>query len=85
MYGTFAGMGYGLIAIPILFVIALALLASPLIAVIIAAVIGFFLLIGMSAMRRRSRGKDESGGASGRHATGPTGRRPSGEPASGEG
>jgi len=91
MYGTFSGMSFGLVAITVLGVIALGVLASPLIAVILAAVIAVFLLMGMSMLRQRSAAADEDeGGASDTHATGPGGRRsrsrrPSGEPASGEG
>jgi hypothetical protein len=54
MYGAFSGMSFGLVALVALFVIALAVLASPLFAVIIAVIAGFFLLFGMSAMRRHS-------------------------------
>ncbi len=86
MYGTFSGLSFGLVAIAILLVIALAVAASPLIAVIVAAVIGVFMLMGMSAMRRRSAAEDEPGGsAHRRQARGPSGRRGSGAPASGEG
>jgi hypothetical protein len=91
MYGAFSGLSFGLVVLAILFVIALAVAASPLLAVIVAAVIAVFLLVGMTARRRRSARADEAeGGASDTHATGPGGRRatrrrPSGEPASGEG
>jgi ammonia channel protein AmtB len=90
MYGAFSGMSFGLVALAALLVIALALFASPLIAVVIALVAAGFLLIGMAALRHRSRVQDESpGGAADTHATGPagraSGRHPGGEPASGEG
>jgi membrane protein implicated in regulation of membrane protease activity len=89
MYGAFAGMSFGLVALIALLVIALAVFASPLIAVIIFLVVGLFLLIGMSALRQRSRQQDQTqGGAPDTHAGGPgraAGRHPGGEPASGEG
>lgn len=90
MYGTFSGMSYGLVALVALLVIALAVFASPLIAVGIALVAGVFLLVGMSALRQRSRREDEAaGGARDTHSAAPgaraSGRRPRGEPASGEG
>jgi membrane protein implicated in regulation of membrane protease activity len=89
MYGAFSGMSFGLVALVALLVIALAVFASPLIAVIIFVVAGLFLLIGMSALRQRSRRQDETpGGAPDTHPTGPpraAGRHPGGEPASGEG
>jgi threonine/homoserine/homoserine lactone efflux protein len=91
MYGTFSGVSFGLVALIALLVIALAVFASPLIAVIIALVAVVFLLFGMSALRQRSRAQDESpGGAPDtRPPPGPpdraSGRHPSGEPASGEG
>ena len=91
MDGAFSGLSFGLIAVAVLFVVALAVAASPLLAVIVAAIIGVFTLIGMTAARRRSAREDESeGGAPETHAPGPEGRRaarrrPSGEPASGEG
>lgn len=85
MYGAFGGMSFGLVALAALLVIALALFASPLLAVIIAAVIAVFLLIATSALRRRSAQLDRTpGGAPDTHAEGPRGRA-SGEPASGEG
>jgi membrane protein implicated in regulation of membrane protease activity len=89
MYGAFSGMSFGLVALGALLVIALAFFASPLIAVIIFVVAALVLLIGMSALRQRSRRQDETpGGAPDTHATAPpraAGRHPSGEPASGEG
>ena len=89
MYGTFSGMSFGLVALVALIVIALAVFASPLLAVFIFLVAAVFLLIGMSALRQRSRAEDESGGgAHDTHAGGPpgaAGRHPGGEPASGEG
>jgi hypothetical protein len=72
-------------------VIALAVFASPLIAVIIALVVAFFLLMGMSALRQRSAAADQTeGGAPDTHSAGPrargsSGGRASGAPASGEG
>jgi hypothetical protein len=91
MYGAFSGISFGLVAGAALLVIALAVFASPLLAVIIALFIGFFLLLGMSAMRRRSAAADQTeGGAPDTHSAGPrargtSGRRATGEPASGEG
>jgi ammonia channel protein AmtB len=89
MYGTYSGMSFGLVAIAVLSVIALAVAASPLIAVVIAAIIGVFMLIGMSFLRQRSAAEDQTE-ASDTHATGSARRRrghrrPHGEPASGEG
>jgi membrane protein implicated in regulation of membrane protease activity len=89
MYGTFSGMSFGVVALVALMVIALAVFASPLFAVLIALVVAVFLLIGMSALRQRSRRLDQTqGGAPDTHSTGPgraAGRHPGGEPASGEG
>ena len=89
MYGAFSGISFGLVAIVALSVIALAVFASPLIAVIIFVVAGIFLLIGMSALRQRSRAQDEPGGGSSETSAAPpgraAGRHPGGEPASGEG
>ena len=92
MYGTFSGMSFGVVVLVALMVIALAVFASPLFAVLIALAVAVFLLIGMSALRQRSRRQDETpGGAPDTHATGPpraAGRHPGGEPgepASGEG
>jgi membrane protein implicated in regulation of membrane protease activity len=89
MYGTFSGISFGLVALAALLVIALAAFASPLIAVIIFVVVALFMLVGMSALRHRSRQQDQTqGGAPDTHATGPgraAGRHPGGEPASGEG
>jgi phosphate/sulfate permease len=70
MYGAFSGMSFGVVALVALMVIALSVLASPLIAVIIALVAVFFLMFGMSATRQRSGREDRT-------------RR--GTPASGEG
>ena len=80
--GTFLGViGAALL------VIALFVLASPLIAVVIAGGIGVFMLLAMSAQRRRSEAEDENWEPpltpEGK-PTGPTGRS-SGAPASGEG
>jgi hypothetical protein len=91
MYGTYSGMSFGLAAIAVLSVMALAVVASPLIAVVIAAIIGVFMLMGMSFLRQRSAAEGRAeGGARDTRATGPAGRRrghrrPHGEPASGEG
>jgi membrane protein implicated in regulation of membrane protease activity len=85
MYGTFSGMSFGLVAIVALLVIALAVFASPLLAVIILGVAAVFLLIGMSALRQRSERQDRTGGgAPDTRSSGPGGRR-GGAPASGEG
>jgi phosphate/sulfate permease len=54
MYGAFSGMSFGVVALVALMVIALSVLASPLIAVIIALMGVFFVLFGMSATRQRS-------------------------------
>jgi membrane protein implicated in regulation of membrane protease activity len=89
MYGAFSGMSFGLVALVALMVIALAVFASPLLAVGIFLVAAFFLLIGMSALRQRSRAQGETGGRSESTSAAPAGRaagrHPSGEPASGEG
>jgi hypothetical protein len=90
MYGTFSGMSFGLVALAFLVVIALAVFASPLLAVIIAGAIAILLFIGMSAARRRSEVLDDTqGGAPDTHSGGPgtrgTRARSQGEPASGEG
>ena len=90
MYGAFSGISFGLGALVALLVIALAVFASPLLAVIIAGVAVVFLLLGMSAMRQRSARQDRTeGGAPDTHAGGPgasaSGAGQPGEPASGEG
>jgi hypothetical protein len=85
MYGTFSGMSFGLVAFVALLVIALAVFASPLLAVIILGVAAVFLLVGMSALRQRSERQDRTaGGADDTRSGGPGGRGP-GAPASGEG
>jgi membrane protein implicated in regulation of membrane protease activity len=90
MYGAFSGMSFGLVALVAL-AVALAVLASPLLAVILAVIAAFFLLIGMAAMRRGSARQDQTEGgapdtqAAGPRARGTSGRRATGEPASGEG
>lgn len=85
MYGTFAGVSFGLVAGVALLVIALAVFASPLLAVIVLCVAAVFLLIGMSALRQRSARQDRTpGGAPDTGASGPRSRR-GGAPASGEG
>jgi hypothetical protein len=91
MYGAFSGLSFGIVAGVALLVIALAFFASPLIAVILALIAAVGLLIGMSALRQRSRAAEQTSlsepgtGPSGRRAQGTPGRRASGEPASGEG
>jgi hypothetical protein len=91
MYGAFSGMSFGLVALIAMGVIALSVFASPLIAVFIALVAACFLLIGMSALRQRSAGQDQTeGGAPDTHSAGPrtpgtSGGRATDEPASGEG
>jgi hypothetical protein len=91
MYGTFSGMSFGIVAGVALLVIALAFFASPLFAVIIFLIAAVGLLIGMSAMRRRSRAGESSDvsepgtGSAGPRPLGSSGRRSSGAPASGEG
>jgi hypothetical protein len=60
MYGTFSGVSFGLVALVALLVIALAVFASPLLAVIIFCVVAFGLLIGMSALRHRSERQDRA-------------------------
>jgi membrane protein implicated in regulation of membrane protease activity len=85
MYGAFSGMSFGLVAFVALLVIALAVFASPLLAVIILCVAAVFLLIGMSALRQRSERQDRTqGGAPDTRSSGPRGGGP-GAPASGEG
>lgn len=82
-------MSFGFVALVAL-VVALAVLASPLLAAIIALVAAFFLLIGMSSLRQRSTRQDQTdGGAPNTHSAGPrahgtSGGRATGEPASGE-
>ena len=91
MYGAFSGLSFGFVALAACAVIALAIFASPLLAVVIAGVIVFFLLIAMSAMRQRSVAQDQTVGAApdthggGPRARGAGGSRATGEPASGEG
>lgn len=85
MYGTFSGMSFGLVAFIALMVIALAVFASPLLAVAIMLVAAVFLLIGMSALRQRSERQDRSpGGAPDTSSQGPHSRG-GGAPVSGEG
>lgn len=87
MYGQSSLSTYVGIALAALLLIALFFLASPLLAVMIAAVIGVFMLGAMSVMRRRSEREDEHWEPpltpEGK-PTSPTGSS-SGEPASGEG
>ena len=88
MYGAFSGMSFGFVA---LVALAVALAASPLVVVIIAVIAAFFLLIGIWARRQGSARQDQTeGGAPDTHSAGPSargtsGRRATGEPASGEG
>jgi hypothetical protein len=93
VYGSHAGLSYGLVAFGALIVIALAFLASPLIAVIIAVIAAPPLLFFMSRSRRRSAGRDEAdrdaegrrpGGAQER-LTEPARGKSGGAPVSGEG
>src|SRR3954463_235858 len=85
MYGTFSGMSFGLVAFVALLVIGLAVLASPLLAVIVLGVAAIFLVIGMSALRQRSARQDQTaGGATAPRCAGPGGGGPA-PPASGEG
>ena len=91
MYGTFSGISYGLVVAVALMVIALALFASPLLAVGIFIVAAFLLLIAMSALRRRSASADQTQGCepgtgpAGPRARGQGGGQATGAPASGEG
>jgi hypothetical protein len=91
VYGTFSGISFGIVAGVALLVIALAFLASPLLAVVIALIAAVFFLIGMSALRQRSRAAEETEGgeprtgAAGPRAQGTGGSRSSGAPVSGEG
>ena len=85
MYGTFSGLSFGLVALVAMLVIALAVFASPLLAVGILVLAAIFLLVGMSALRQRSARQDKTaGGAPDVRSSGPRGRR-GGAPASGEG
>jgi membrane protein implicated in regulation of membrane protease activity len=85
MYGAFSGMSFGLVALAALVVIALAVFASPLLAIAIAAVAAVFLLIGMTSLRQRSERQDRTeAGAPDTHASGRRARA-GGAPASGEG
>jgi membrane protein implicated in regulation of membrane protease activity len=91
MYGAFAGISFGAVAVVALLVIALAVFASPLLAVALAIIGAVFLLIGMAAMRRRSAAADQTrGGAPGTGPAGPRARgtgagESTGAPVSGEG
>jgi hypothetical protein len=83
-------MSFGLVGLVALLVIALAIFASPLLAMAIAIVAAVFLLAGMSAMRRRSAAADRAKGAPDSDPTaarprGEGGGRDSGAPVSGEG
>jgi hypothetical protein len=87
VYGQSSLATYLGIAFAVLLVIALFAFASPLIAVLLAGAIGAFMLIAMSAQRRRSEAEDanwEPPLTPEGKPTGPTGRS-SGAPASGEG
>jgi uncharacterized membrane protein len=93
MYGSHAGLSYGLVAFAGLVVIALAFLASPLIAVIIAVVAAPVLFFFMSRMRQRSAAGDEAerdaegrqGGGAQERMTEPARGKSGGAPVSGEG
>jgi hypothetical protein len=91
MYGTLTGTTVGIGAGIFFLIIALAVFASPLIAVVLFVIAAIGLLIAMSVVRRRSRGTETiESGAPGRSPAGPrapttSGPRPSGAPASGEG
>jgi hypothetical protein len=91
MYGAFSGMSFGLVALIAMGVIALSVLASPLVAVFIALVAACFLLIGISALRQRSARQDPTeGGAPDTDSAGPEvrgthGGAATGAPVSGEG
>jgi membrane protein implicated in regulation of membrane protease activity len=84
-------MSFGIVAGVAFLVIALTVFASPLIAVFLFVIAAIVLLIGMSAMRQRSRAAEQSDvskpgtGPAGPRAQGTRGRRASGAPASGEG
>lgn len=85
MYGAFSGMSFGLVVLAALLVIALAVFASPLLAIVIAAIAAVFLLIGMTSLRQRSERQDRTEvGAPDTHSSGSRGRA-GGAPASGEG
>lgn len=93
MQGTSVIGSYGAVAFGLLLVIALAFLASPLIAVIIAVVAAPILLVVMAVMRRRSAEGDQErrdassqGEAEDRgEITEPARGRSGGAPVSGEG
>jgi membrane protein implicated in regulation of membrane protease activity len=93
MYGTSAATSYGAVAFAVLLVVALAFLASPLIALIVAVVAAPVLLVAMAAMRRRSAERDqvesEPGGRTAAEDQGdisePARGRSGGAPVSGEG
>jgi membrane protein implicated in regulation of membrane protease activity len=91
MYGSFSGISFAIVAGVALLVIALAFFASPLLAVVLAAIAAVVLLMGMAAMRRRSRageqgmGSEPGTGPAGPRARGTSGSKATGAPASGEG
>jgi hypothetical protein len=92
MQGAHAGLSFGLVIVGVLLVIALAVAASPLIAVFIAGVAVVVLLVAMVGQRRRSAREDQTEGGADTHsdptarrARGTSGGRSSGEPVSGEG
>jgi hypothetical protein len=91
MYGAFSGISFGIVAGAAIVVIALAVFASPLLAVIIAVIIGIGFLLAMAALRRRSRGAEQGAlsepgsGPAGPRARDTSGSRATGAPASGEG
>ena len=89
--GAFSAMSLGIVAAVALLVIALALFASPLIAVIIFLIAAVVFLIGMWALRQRSRAAEQTdvsepgSGPAGQREQGSRDPRVSGAPASGEG
>ncbi|HMA26315.1 MAG: hypothetical protein ACM33U_04385 [Solirubrobacterales bacterium] len=80
MYGAFSGTSFGLVVLAALLVIALAVFASPLLAIVIAAIAAVFLLIGMTVPAAALRAPGSRRGRGTRHALvrprGPRRRRP---------
>jgi hypothetical protein len=91
MYGAFSGVSFGIVAGVALLVIALAAFASPLFAVIIFLIAAVVLLIGMAALRQRSRAAEQTDlsepgfGPAGQREQGSRDPRATGAPVSGEG
>jgi membrane protein implicated in regulation of membrane protease activity len=89
--GAFSAMSLGIVAAVALLVIALALFASPLIAVIIFLILAVVLLLGMWALRQRSRAAEQTDvsepgfGPAGQREQGSRDPRVTGAPVSGEG